>query len=246
MGAQKKKNVILVGYGKMGKLIAQTIDESQDMRVVGIVDIDQRRNFEEIADEADIVMDFSYPGNLSMSLAYAKTHGCALVLGTTGLSAEDVGAIEAASAFAPIVFSYNYSLGIAVLKRALSIMGPALLGEFDIEIVETHHRQKVDAPSGTAKLLRDAIDPEGKLRAVEGRSGIVGAREKEEIGMHAIRGGSVAGDHSVLFLGDQERLSFSHSASSRQIFANGAIRAARFAAGAKNGLYGIEDVLFSS
>ena len=236
--------VILVGYGKMGKLIAQTIDETQDMRVVGIVDVDQRRSFEEISEPADVVLDFSYPGNLEMCLCHAKGKGCPLVLGTTGLSAEQMRAIEAAAEDVPIVYSANYSLGIAVLRRALQLVAPAIMGDFDVEIVETHHRQKADAPSGTAKMLKAAMDPEGIYEATDGRSGITGARPQKQIGMHAIRGGTVAGEHSVLFLGDQELLELRHSASNRQVFVNGVIKAARFAATAGAGLYSIDDVLF--
>ena len=238
-------NIVLVGYGKMGKLIAQTIADSDDMRVIGIVDVDQLRSFDEIDAKADVVMDFSYPGNLNMTLDYVTKTKCALVLGSTGFTAEQMEAVYAAAKLAPIVYSANYSLGIAVLKKALSIVSPALRDSFDIEIVEAHHRQKADSPSGTAKLLKEAIDPEGEFASKEGRSGIIGARPKKEIGMHAVRGGTVTGDHTVMFLGDQEMLEFKHSASSRQIFVNGAIRAARFAAGRKPGLYTIDDVLFT-
>ena len=240
-------NIILVGYGKMGKLIAETIDRADDLRIIGIVDTidpEQARSFDEIDTVADVVMDFSYPGNLSMTLSYVLEKGCALVLGTTGLTVDQTAQVNEASTQVPIVFSYNYSLGIAVLKRALSLVAPALIDDFDIEIIEAHHRQKVDAPSGTAKLLKDAIDPNGEMLAVAGRSGIVGARTKKEIGMHAVRGGTVAGEHSVLFLGDQESISFKHAANNRQIFVNGAVKAARFVAGKPAGMYTIDNVLF--
>ncbi len=237
-------NVILVGYGKMGKLIAETLSESPDMEVIGIVDVDQLRSFEEISGRADVVMDFSYPGNLQMTLGYVKQTGCALVLGTTGMTQPQIAAVHDAANGSPIMFSYNYSLGVAVLKKALAMVAPALRDSFDIEIVEAHHRQKADAPSGTAKLLKDAIDPSGEMTPVEGRSGIVGARTPREIGMHAIRGGSVAGDHTVCFLGDQETLEFKHSAQSRQIFVNGAVRAAKWVATQKPGLYTVDDMLW--
>ncbi len=237
-------NIILVGYGKMGKLIAETISNQPDMRLIGIVDVDQKRHFDEISETADVVMDFSYPGNLGMTLQYVGQTGCALVLGTTGLTAGQIGQVHEAAARAPVMFSYNYSLGVAVLKRALALVSTALKESFDIEIIEAHHSQKADAPSGTAKLLKAAIDPDGDYRAVDGRSGITGARGKREIGMHAVRGGTVAGEHSVLFLGDQESLEFKHSAGSRQIFVNGAVRAARFAVGKPAGLYTVDDMLW--
>lgn len=236
--------IILVGYGKMGKLIAETISQSPDMRLIGIVDVDQKRSFDEITERADLVMDFSYPGNLQMTLDYVTQNGCALVLGTTGLSEAQIESVRRAARRAPVVFSYNYSMGVAVLRRALSMVAPALLGDFDVEIVEAHHNKKADAPSGTAKLLKKAIDPRGDYEAVNGRGGIVGARPKNEIGMHAIRGGTVAGEHTVLFLGDQERLEFRHSADSRQIFVNGALKAARFAFGQPSGLYTMDDILW--
>ena len=236
-------NIILVGYGKMGKLIAETIADTDDMKLVGIVDIDQARGFDEIDGIADVVMDFSYPGNLTMTLDYVKQTDCALVLGTTGLTAEQIEEVNEASKHSPIVFSYNYSMGIAVMRRALSMMAPALR-EFDIEIVETHHNKKADAPSGTAKLLKNAVDPSGELDAIDGRSGIVGARANREIGMHAIRGGTVAGEHTVMFFGDQESIEIKHSASNRRIFVNGAVRAARFACGKAAGLYTMDDILW--
>lgn len=236
-------NVILVGYGKMGRLIAETISLSEHMCLLGIVDVDQLRSFDEIEGVADVVIDFSYPGNLDMTLGYVARTGAALVMGTTGLSDEQVGRLRAAAEKAPVMFSYNYSLGVAVLRRALELVSPALR-DFDVEIVEAHHRQKADAPSGTAKLLLAAIDPGRAMNAVDGRSGITGARAKSEIGMHAIRGGTVAGEHSVLFLGDQETLEFRHSAQSRQIFVNGAIRAAQFVCGRAPGLYTVDDMLW--
>ena len=237
-------NIVLVGNGRMGKLIAQTAAASADMRVTGIVDALEGRTFEEIAQAPDVVMDFSYPGNLRDTLAYATRAGCAAVIGTTGLSDDQVGMIRRAAERISIVFSYNFSMGVAVLRRALESVADALRGDFDIEIVEAHHALKADAPSGTAKLLLKAVDPKGELRVVNGREGVTGARDKMELGMHAIRGGSLAGEHSVLFLGDQETLCFSHSAASRQIFVNGALRAARFAAGRESGLYTMDDVLW--
>ncbi|MDL2206565.1 4-hydroxy-tetrahydrodipicolinate reductase [Eubacteriales bacterium OttesenSCG-928-N13] len=237
-------NIILVGYGRMGKLIAESIAASDSMRLVGIVDPEHHRTFDEIDERADVVIDFSYPGNLTLTLDYVMSTHCALVLGTTGLNEVQLDQVKEASSACPIVFSYNFSTGIAVLKRALALVAPALKGDFDIEIVEAHHRAKADAPSGTAKLLRQAIDPDEQLQTVDGRSGITGARPSDQIGMHAIRGGSVAGDHSVLFLGDQEMLKFEHSASSRQIFVNGALRAVRFVHGRAPGLYGMDDILW--
>ena len=131
---------------------------------------------------------------------------------------------------------------MAVRKRAVATAAPALVDAFDVEITEAHHNQKADAPSGTAKMLLNAVDPEGNYDHVFGREGITGARG-HEIGVHALRGGTVAGEHSVFFFGPDETLEFRHSAASRRIFAVGAMRAARFVIGQPNGLYSMDDVL---
>ena len=139
--------------------------------------------------------------------------------------------------------SANYSIGVAVLKKALAVAAGQLLGDFDCEIIETHHNQKADAPSGTALALRDAIDPEKKRESVYGRCGMTGKRGSE-IGIHAVRGGTVPGTHEVHFFGQDEELEFTHRAQSRKIFAVGAIRAAKAILGKKPGLYTFEQLLF--
>ena len=142
-----------------------------------------------------------------------------------------------------MLWSANYSLGVAVLYRALRVVSDVLKPDFDIEVTETHHNQKVDAPSGTAKMLLSAVDPHGEYAVVNGREGRPGRRVRE-IGMHALRGGTVAGEHSVHFFGGMEEIELRHRADSREIFARGALRAAAFAVGAKPGVYDMEDVLF--
>ncbi len=145
--------------------------------------------------------------------------------------------------FAPVIHSANYSLGVAVFRRALEEVA-GTLEDFDIEIVETHHNQKADAPSGTAKLLLDAVDPGHKRKPVYGRHGITGPREKKEIGMHSLRGGTEAGTHTVSFFGPDEVFEITHRASSRQIFVNGALHAARKLYLLPRGRYELQDILF--
>ena len=173
----------------------------------------------------------------------AEDAGAAVVLGTTGYARDQLRRIAQAAERIPVVHSSNYSLGVAVLRRAVSLVAPVLLANgFDAEIIETHHNQKADAPSGTAKALLNAIDPEENYERVYGRVGVPGARG-HEIGIHAVRGGTVAGEHSVLFFGQDELIELRHSAASRRIFAAGAVKALQFAVGRKPGLYSIDDVL---
>ena len=166
-----------------------------------------------------------------------------LVIGTTGLTAAQEEQIREAAKVIPIVRALNFSTGVAVLRRLVAMAAKTLGEDFDIEIVETHHNQKEDAPSGTAKALLAAADPDGEYEVKHGREGRPGKRGRE-IGMHALRGGTVAGEHSVMFYGPMEEIELRHRADSREIFARGAVRAAQFAAQAKPGLYSIDDVLF--
>lgn len=238
-------NIILCGYGRMGAMLESLIVPSEDMEIIGVVHPGLYESALDVPGKADVIIDFSYPGNLEGILARARKDGSAVVLGTTGLTEEQALAIRDAAREVPIVHSSNFSLGVAVLRRAVKDAASILKDSgFDIEIVEAHHNQKVDAPSGTAKALLKAVDPEGEYAVVPGRSGMVGKRG-HEIGMHALRGGTVAGEHSVFFFGEDETLEFRHSAASRKIFAVGALKAAQFAAGREPGLYGMDDILFS-
>ena len=237
-------NVIRCGYGRMGLMIEQLALESQDMQIIGVVHPGLYDSALDVPGHADVLIDFSYPGNLEGILERARRDGSAVVIGTTGYTEAQLEAIRAASADLRIMHSSNYSVGVAVLKRAVAMVAPALKDSFDIEIVETHHNQKIDAPSGTAKMLLKAVDPEGSFDPVYGREGVTGKRG-HEIGMHALRGGTVAGEHSVFFFGTDETLEFRHSAASRRIFAAGAVRAARYVAQQPAGLYNMDDVLNS-
>ena len=235
-------NIILCGYGKMGVMLEGLALGSDDMQILGVVHPGLYESALDVPGKADVIIDFSYPGNLEGILERARRDGAALVIGTTGYSPEQVAAIRAAAGELRVMYSSNYSLGVAVLKRAVAMAAPALMDAFDVEITETHHNQKADAPSGTAKMLLNAVDPEGNYDHVFGREGITGPRG-HEIGVHALRGGTVAGEHSVFFFGPDETLEFRHSAASRRIFAAGALRAARYVVGQGAGLYNMDDVL---
>lgn len=235
-------NVILIGYGRMNKMIGEIAENAGD-RISGIVDFDYLSSPFECESTANAVIDFSHPDNLSKTLAYAKEKGVPAVIGTTNLTPEQKKEIEEAAEYAPVLYAANYSLGVCVMKRACKMLADALGEDFDIEIVEAHHNKKADAPSGTAKALADAIDPEMKHERLYGREGAVGARKKE-IGIHAVRGGTVAGEHRVLFLGEDETLEIRHEAISRRIFAKGAYRAAKWLQNKPNGLYTMENVLW--
>ncbi|MDO5377734.1 MAG: 4-hydroxy-tetrahydrodipicolinate reductase [Clostridia bacterium] len=232
----------LVGNGRMGRMIDSLCVDSAAFEVAGFVGPGACRTLDELED-IDAAIDFSYPGNLDMLLQSAVRRALPLVIGTTGLSREQGEAIAAAAAAVPIVWADNFSTGVTVLCRLARQAAEALGEDFDIEIVETHHNQKADAPSGTAKALLRSVDPSGAYDCVYGRHGRPGARG-HEIGVHALRGGTVAGEHSVRFFGAMEELELRHRADSREIFARGALRAAKFAVGAKPGLYNMEDVLF--
>ena len=235
-------NIAVVGNGKMGRMIDAVCAKDGDVRVLGFVGPDACSSIDEIAG-VDAAIDFSYPGNLESLLESAVRRKLPLVIGTTGLTAAQEEQIREAAKVIPIVRALNFSTGVAVLRRLVAMAAKTLGEDFDIEIVETHHNQKEDAPSGTAKALLAAADPDGKYEVKHGREGRPGKRGRE-IGMHALRGGTVAGEHSVMFYGPMEEIELRHRADSREIFARGAVRAAQFAAQAKPGLYSIDDVLF--
>ena len=196
---------------------------------------------------ADGILDFSSPAASVEFAALAAQARIAYVVGTTGLSAEDLKRIGAAARHAPIVQSGNMSLGVNLLAILTRRVAKALGEDFDIEIVEMHHRMKVDAPSGTALLLGEAA-AEGRgidlsERSVRVRDGHTGARRRGDIGFASLRGGTVAGDHSVIFAGEGERIELTHRAWDRAVFAHGALKAALWARGQKAGLYSMADVL---
>ena len=227
----------------MGKLIQSTAQVAGD-EIVAAFGHDDLGKLAGLGKVADVVIDCSRPEALPAVCAYVRRTGTALLSGTTGYTPAQKAELESLGACVPVLWSANFSLGIAVLYRALEVVSGVLKPDFDIEITETHHNQKADAPSGTAKLLVEAIDPAHALTPVYGREGNCGKRGKDEIGIHALRGGTVAGTHSVHFFGPDEELEFTHRAASRQIFVNGALHMARLLPGRPNGVYDLQKILF--
>ena len=235
--------IVLIGRGKMGTLIRETAAAAGDEveAAFGHDDLDQLGRLGKVA---DVVMDFSRPAALPEIASYVRRTGTPLLSGTTGYTEEEKERLFALGAAAPVLWSANYSLGVAVFCRILSQVSSTLLPDFDVEITETHHNKKADAPSGTAKLLLEAMDPGHRLRPVYGREGNVGRRAKDEVGVHALRGGTVAGTHTVHFFGPDEELELTHRAASRQIFVNGALHMAHLLPGRPNGVYDLQKILF--
>ena len=195
----------------------------------------------------DVVIDFTLPEALAGNLAACREAGVPIVIGTTGLSAEQKAELERASTHLPIVFAANYSAGITLSLKLLDVAARALGDDFDVEVIEAHHRHKIDAPSGTAlrmgEVLADALGRDLSDCAVFGREGRTGERDSKTIGFETIRGGDVVGEHTVMFLGQGERMEITHRASSRMTFARGAVRAAGWLVRQPAGLYDMEDVL---
>ena len=183
--------ILLIGYGRMGRLIAQTALAAGD-QIAGAADVDNLDQLPELGRCADIAMDFSAPAALPAVAEFVRASGTPLLSGVTGLTGEELAVFDELGLYAPVIHSANYSLGIAVFRRALEEVSGVLKPNFDIEIVETHHNQKADAPSGTAKLLLDAVDPDHAYTPVYGRQGLCGKRDAREIGVHALRGGTEA------------------------------------------------------
>lgn len=197
--------------------------------------------------ELDVLIDFTRPEPSLAQLPLLIKNNKALVLGTTGFSEDQKQHIRSAATHIPIVHASNYSAGVTVALRLLGMAASALGDDYDVEIIEAHHRHKVDAPSGTALSMGEAVaDALGRNLtdcAVYGREGHTGARDKTTIGFETIRGGDIIGDHTVLFAGEGERLEITHKASDRMTFARGAIRAAHWVVGQKPGLYDMSDVI---
>lgn len=235
---------IIGSQGRMGQAIAAAIaDAGQDFAG----GVDKGGDVTAITGVTDILIDFSSPGALEGNLDAAVAAGLPIVIGTTGLEERHHWLIDAAAQSIPVLQTGNTSLGVTLLAHLVREAAARLGEDWDIEIVETHHRMKVDAPSGTALLLGEAAAQGREVTladaAVRGRDGITGKREAGTIGFAALRGGTVAGDHTVHFLADNERLSLSHLAENRGIFAKGAVRAAQWLIGKAPGRYTMPEVL---
>ncbi|HSI83185.1 MAG: 4-hydroxy-tetrahydrodipicolinate reductase [Candidatus Methylacidiphilales bacterium] len=239
------RTIIVGSKGRMGQALIRLIEADPETQLAG--GIDAGDDIDSILPEADAIIEFSHHSVTVPLLEKAKKFKVPVVIGTTGHSAEEKAAIQAAGLDLPIVFAPNYSVGVNVLfhivKKTAQILGP----HFDQEIFEMHHRLKVDAPSGTARRLGEIL-AEVKGRdyddvIVNGRVGEPGKRTKHEVGMHAFRGGDVVGDHTVFFAAMGERLELTHRASSRDTFAGGAIRAAKWLKNQGDGVFTMQDVL---
>lgn len=245
--------IILSGAnGKMGRVIQNVVSLRDDCEIVAGVDLNTEStsfpvyaDINEITENADVIIDFSNPVLLDNLLAYSKANKMPLVIATTGYDDNQKAQINDASKECPIFFTYNMSMGINLLanlaKKAVSILG----SDFDIEIIEKHHNQKIDAPSGTALMLADAICEEidNDMKYEYDRHSKREKRTKNEIGLHAVRGGTIVGEHDIMFCGRDEIITLSHSARSKEIFAVGAVNAAVYMNGKDAGLYDMAELI---
>lgn len=247
-------NIAICGAnGKMGKTIYSCIKEREDCTVIAGIDLytEQYADFpivdspDKLPVKPDVIIDFSNPASLDALLDYCLSTGTPVVVASTGYSDEQIAKIKSAAEQIPVFFTFNMSLGINLLvtlaKKAASVLGD----QFDIEIVEKHHNQKIDAPSGTAIMLANAINEtlDNSKTYVYDRHSRRQKREKSEIGMHAIRGGTIVGEHDIIFAGHDEVITLSHSAASKTVFAEGSINAAVFLKDREPGLYDMSQMV---
>jgi 4-hydroxy-tetrahydrodipicolinate reductase len=250
-------NIILSGCnGKMGQVITGIVEEDEDIVIVAGIDTSLDRNnkfpvyqsFAKCNVKADVIIDFSSPKNLPGMLDYAKKRNLGIVLCTTGFSKDELELIEDAAREIPILRSANMSVGINLIMKLVQDAAKTLAeAGFDIEIVEKHHNRKVDAPSGTAILLADSINQalENQYEYKFDRSGERVMRSKKEIGISSVRGGTIVGEHEIIFAGNDEVIEIKHTAYSRAIFAKGAVQAAKYLPHKAPGMYGMGDVIGS-
>ena len=245
--------VILCGSGgRMGEFVAKAVKNDSDTEIIAGVDkynsgqqFPVFETFSEINKKADVIIDFSNPSTLDGLLEFAVKSKTPVVIATTGYSAQQTEKIKSASKEIPVFFSFNMSIGVNLIcslaKKAAAVLGDG----FDIEIVEKHHNQKIDAPSGTAIMLANAVNSEfGDTKIYEyDRHSKRQKRSKNEIGIHSVRGGTIVGQHDVIFAGYDEVITISHSAYSREVFAVGALRAAKFITDKTAGLYDMNSIM---
>ena len=246
-------DIILSGcFGKMGKAITDCVSGRDDCKIVAGVDINEGtaqypvfKSFNELNINADVVIDFSHPSVLSDMLSFCKKNNLAVVIGTTGLSDEQKAEINMASNDIPVFFTANMSLGVNLVSELAAKAAKVLGKDFDIEIIEAHHNQKIDAPSGTALMLAEsvnnALDYDAKYEF--DRHSKRAKRTKNEIGIHSVRGGTIVGEHEVIFAGLDEVIKISHSARSKSLFAVGAVNAAVYLNGKQAGNYSMKDLI---
>ncbi|MCH8291742.1 4-hydroxy-tetrahydrodipicolinate reductase [Candidatus Poribacteria bacterium] len=262
--------VIVTGaYGQMGKMIVQAIVRQEDMQIVGAIgrpghaligtDIGEvagvgtlgvllNSELSMVLPQGDVVIEFTTPSATIAHLRHVAKAEKAMVIGTTGYTAEELRQVRKLATHIPCVMAPNMSIGANVLLQAIQLVASRLGNDYDVEVVEAHHHHKVDSPSGTAlrmsEVLAETLDRKLEGVGVYRRHGITGVRPKEQIGIHAIRGGDIPGSHTVLFAGSGERLEIAHHAHSREAFASGTVRAARWVVNAPKGLHDIQDMLY--
>ena len=268
MNANSKRRITIAGAsGRMGRMLIEAVSAADDCALAGALDIvsspsvgndatafmghdcgipitaDLRRGLY----GADVLIDFTRPEGTLAHLAVCRELGVNAVIGTTGFTDDQKKAIQEAAKDIAIMLAPNMSVGVNVTLKLLQMAAQALSTGYDIEIIEAHHRHKVDAPSGTAlkmgEVIAQALGRDLKECAVHGRQGVTGERDPSSIGFASIRGGDIVGDHTVLFAGTGERIEITHKSSSRETYAQGSLRAVRFLAGRKTGLFDMFDVL---
>ncbi len=261
------KIAIAGATGRMGRMLIEAVINDPDLQLVGALEhsscpqlgddagafLGKKTGVEITADiakalsDAQFLIDFTRPEGTMAHLAIAENTGTKMIIGTTGLSLDQIADLKKASEKLAIVFAPNMSVGVNVTFKLLEIAAKMLNQGYDIEIIEAHHRHKVDAPSGTAlkmgEVIAEALGERLDDVAVYAREGHTGERKEGSIGFATIRGGDIVGDHTVLFAGDGERIEISHKSSSRQSYAQGSLRAARFLQNQASGLYDMQDVL---
>lgn len=250
-------NIILNGAcGKMGRVITKIVSERDDCKITAGVDkapvkyddFEVYDSISKVTEPADVIIDFSHPSALSDVLGYAVDKQIGAVIATTGLDEQHIAMVNDAAKKTAVFFTYNMSLGVNLLAELAKKASYVLGDSFDIEIIEAHHNQKIDAPSGTALMLADAVE-EPKKGTDDSyyyefdRHSRREKRNKREIGIHAIRGGNIVGEHTVMFAGHDEIITLSHSARSKEVFAVGAVNAAVFISGKGAGLYNMSDLV---
>lgn len=239
--------------GKMGQAVSRVAAQSDLLTICAGLDINTQPHFDypvyddlsQVTEQVDVIIDFSHPAMLDRILDWATQHEVPAVICTTGLTTEQISRIQYEAKRIPIFFSANMSLGVNLLIDLVTRAAKILEDNFDIEIIEKHHNQKLDAPSGTALAIADAVADTVSYPAeyVYDRHSVRKKRDKREIGLHAVRGGTIVGEHEVLFAGTDEVISIKHAATSKEVFAVGAVRAALFIKEQKPGLYAMKDLI---
>jgi 4-hydroxy-tetrahydrodipicolinate reductase len=240
-------------YGRMGQHVYSAAVENENISIVAGIDKKDKNDTDfpivvdpnrltDLSIRPDVIIDFSNPSLTAGLLNYCQINDVALVIATTGYSDEQVSEIKKAAANIPIFFSFNMSLGINLLCN-LAKKASSVLSGFDIEIIEKHHNKKLDAPSGTAIMLADSVNADKSKEYTYERHSVRREREPSEIGIHSVRGGTIVGEHEVLFAGKDEVISLTHTAYSRAVFATGAVNAALFLQGKQAGLYDMGDLI---